>query len=273
MIHPNLLNPWGLTDAKPEYMHLFNFDIALLGYQGTVIPVLLTVYIMCVIDKNLRKVVPNSIDLLVTPFVTVIVTGFVTFIAVGPLGRMLGTGISNALTYVYDHAGFLAGLIFGGAYSLIVLTGVHHSFHAIEAGLLNDIGRNYLLPIWAMSNVAQGGAGLAVFFLAKRAKTKEIALPAAFSAFLGITEPVIFGVNLRYRKPFIAAMIGGALGGAFVVFTKVAANAYGLTGIPMIAIAAPFGLQNVVNYVIGMLIAVAVSFILTIIFKVKEVEK
>ena len=106
---------------------------------------------------------PNSIDLLVTPFVTVIVTGFVTFIAVGPLGRMLGTGISNALTYVYDHAGFLAGLIFGGAYSLIVLTGVHHSFHAIEAGLLNDIGRNYLLPIWAMSNVAQGGAGLAVF--------------------------------------------------------------------------------------------------------------
>ncbi|MGE6625038.1 sucrose-specific PTS transporter subunit IIBC [Bacillus pumilus] len=273
MIHPNLLNPWGLTDAKPEYMHLFNFDIALLGYQGTVIPVLLTVYIMCLVEKNLRKVVPNSIDLLVTPFVTVIVTGFVTFIAVGPLGRMLGTGISNALTFIYDHAGFLAGLIFGGAYSLIVLTGVHHSFHAIEAGLLNDIGRNYLLPIWAMSNVAQGGAGLAVFFLAKRAKTKEIALPAAFSAFLGITEPVIFGVNLRYRKPFIAAMIGGALGGAFVVFTKVAANAYGLTGIPMIAIAAPFGVQNVVNYVIGMLIAVAVSFTLTIIFKVKEVEK
>mgnify|MGYP002655985820 FL=1 len=273
MIHPNLLNPWGLIEAKPEYMHLFNFDIALLGYQGTVIPVLLTVYLMCLIEKNLRKVVPNSIDLLVTPFVTVIVTGFVTFIAVGPLGRMLGTGISSALTFVYDHAGFLAGLIFGGAYSLIVLTGVHHSFHAIEAGLLNDIGRNYLLPIWAMSNVAQGGAGLAVFFLTKRAKTKEIALPAAFSAFLGITEPVIFGVNLRYRKPFIAAMIGGAVGGAFVVFTKVAANAYGLTGIPMIAIAAPFGLQNVVNYVIGMLIAVAVSFILTIIFKVKEVEK
>lgn len=273
MIHPNLLNPWGLTDAKPEYMHLFNFDIALLGYQGTVIPVLLTVYIMCLVEKNLRKVVPNSIDLLVTPFVTVIVTGFVTFIAVGPLGRMLGTGISNALTFIYDHAGFLAGLIFGGAYSLIVLTGVHHSFHAIEAGLLNDIGRNYLLPIWAMSNVAQGGAGLAVFFLAKRAKTKEIALPAAFSAFLGITEPVIFGVNLRYRKPFIAAMIGGALGGAFVVFTKVAANAYGLTGIPMIAIAAPFGVQNVVNYVIGMSIAVAVSFTLTIILKVKEVEK
>ena len=86
---------------------------------------------------------------------------------------MLGTGISNALTFIYDHAGFLAGLIFGGAYSLIVLTGVHHSFHAIEAGLLNDIGRNYLLPIWAMSNVAQGGQDW-LFFLAKRAKQKKL---------------------------------------------------------------------------------------------------
>ncbi|MEC2312255.1 sucrose-specific PTS transporter subunit IIBC [Bacillus velezensis] len=272
MIHPALLNPWGLADASPDFMQLFGFDIALLGYQGTVIPVLLAVYIMSKVEKGTRKIVPHAFDLLVTPFVTVIVTGFITFIAIGPLGRAIGSGITVSLTYVYDHAGIVAGLLFGGLYPLIVLTGVHHSFHAIEAGLIADLGRNYILPIWSMANVAQGAAGLAVFFLTKKAKMKEIALPAAFSAFLGVTEPVIFGVNLRYRKPFIAGMIGGALGGAYVVVTGVAANAYGLTGIPMIAITAPLGLGNLINYLIGIGIASVSAFIAAYIMGAKEKE-
>ncbi|MCP6680830.1 sucrose-specific PTS transporter subunit IIBC [Bacillus nakamurai] len=273
MIHPELLNPWGLADASPGYMELFGFNIALLGYQGTVIPVLLAVYIMSKVEKGTRKAVPHALDLLVTPFVTVIVTGFITFIAIGPLGRAIGSGITVSLTYVYDHAGIAAGLIFGGLYPLIVLTGVHHSFHAIEAGLIADLGRNYILPIWSMANVAQGAAGLAIFFLTKKAKTKEIALPAAFSAFLGVTEPVIFGVNLRYRKPFIAGMIGGALGGAYVVVTGVAANAYGLTGIPMIAITAPLGLGNLLHYLIGMGIASVTAFIAAYVMGAKEKEE
>lgn len=272
LTHPALLNPWGLAEAKPEYLNFAGMDIAMLGYQGTVIPILLAVYVMSKIEKGLRKIVPNSIDLLVTPFLTIISTGFIALIAIGPIGRGLGTLITTTLTYVYDTAGFMAGLIFGGTYSLIVLTGVHHSFHAIEAGLLADLGKNYLLPIWSMANVAQGGAGLAVFFMTKRAKTKEIALPGAFSAFLGITEPVIFGVNLRYRNPFIGGMIGGALGGAYVVFTNVAANAYGLTGIPMIAIVAPFGTSAIINYLIGFVIAVAGAFIATMLLGLKEEE-
>ncbi|MGG4489450.1 sucrose-specific PTS transporter subunit IIBC [Metabacillus idriensis] len=272
LTHPALLNPWGLAEAKPEYLNFAGMDIAMLGYQGTVIPILLAVYMMSKIEKGLRKIVPNSIDLLVTPFLTIISTGFIALIAIGPIGRGLGTLITTTLTYVYDTAGFMAGLIFGGTYSLIVLTGVHHSFHAIEAGLLADLGKNYLLPIWSMANVAQGGAGLAVFFMTKRAKTKEIALPGAFSAFLGITEPVIFGVNLRYRNPFIGSMIGGALGGAYVVFTNVAANAYGLTGIPMIAIVAPFGTSAIMNYLIGFVIAAAGAFIATLLLGLKEEE-
>ncbi|MDA7025312.1 sucrose-specific PTS transporter subunit IIBC [Bacillus sp. CLL-7-23] len=273
LIHPSLFNPWGLAEGTPGVMDLFGLKLEMLGYQGTVIPILLAVYVMSKIEKGVRKIVPNAIDLLVTPFVTIISSGFIAFIAIGPLGRMLGTGISTALTNVYEFAGPVAGLVFGGTYSLIVLTGVHHSFHAIEAGLLADIGKNYLLPIWSMANVAQGGAGLAVFFMAKRAKTKEIALPAAFSAFLGITEPVIFGVNLRYRKPFIGAMVGGALGAAYVVFMDVAANAYGLTGIPMIAIAAPLGNANLINYLIGMVIAVSVAFVTAFFLGIKEDEK
>jgi PTS system sucrose-specific IIC component len=272
MTHPDLLNPWGLADAKPEYMDFMGMDVALIGYQGTVVPVLLAVFVMSMIEKNLRKIVPSAVDLLVTPFVTVILTGFITLLAIGPLGNAIGSGITVVLNFVYDYGSVFAGLIFGGMYSLIVITGVHHSFHAIEAGLLAELGFNYLLPIWSMANVAQGGAGLAVYFLAKRAKTKELALPASLSAFLGITEPVIFGVNLRYRKPFIGAAIGGALGGAYVVLTNVVANAYGLTGIPMIAILVEFGTVNVVNYLIGFAIAVVGAFVATWIMGIKEEE-
>ncbi|WP_209123771.1 sucrose-specific PTS transporter subunit IIBC [Alkalihalobacillus sp. BA299] len=273
MTHPALLNPWILGNAEPEMLPFLGFEIALIGYQGTVIPVLLAVYFMSKIEKGLRKVVPNSVDLLVIPFVTIMATGFISIMLIGPLGTFVGDGITTILNFVYNNVGFVAGLLFGGTYSLIVLTGVHHSFHAIEAGLIASIGINYLLPIWSMANIAQGGAGLAVFFKSKRAKTKEVALPSAFSAFLGITEPVIFGVNLRYRRPFIGAMIGGALAGAYVVFTNVAATAYGLTGIPMIAIVWPLGTINLMNYLIGFAIALVSSFVATWILGFKEEEK
>ncbi|MGR9048129.1 sucrose-specific PTS transporter subunit IIBC [Halobacillus faecis] len=267
MTHPNLLNPWGLSDAQPETLDFLGFGVEMLGYQGTVIPVLLTVYVMAKMEQAFRKVVPNAIDLLLTPFLTVIFTGFVALLVVGPLGRTLGNGLTSVLGVVYDTAGPIAGLIFGGLYSTIVLTGVHHSFHAIEAELLN-VGGNYLLPIWAMANVAQGGATIAVFFKTKSKKTKEIALPAGISAFLGITEPAIFGVNLKYRRPFIGAAIGGALGGAYVVFTKVMANGIGLTGLPMFAIA-----QDPINYGIGCLIAIGGSIVATLLLGWNEDTK
>jgi sucrose PTS system EIIBCA or EIIBC component len=268
MTHPALLNPWGLSNATPETIDFFGLNVEMLGYQGTVIPVLLTVYLMTKIEKGLRKVIPNVVDILLTPFLTIIITGFVALLVVGPLGRALGNGITTVLDIVYSTAGPIAGLLFGGLYSMIVITGVHHSFHAIEAELLAKIGGNYLLPIWAMANVAQGGATLAVFFKTKNKKTKEIAIPAAVSAFLGITEPAIFGVNLKYRRPFIAAAIGGALGGAYVVFTQVMANGIGLTGIPMFAIA-----KDPVNYGIGFLIAVVGAFVTTYILGWKEDSK
>ncbi|KGX93794.1 PTS sugar transporter [Pontibacillus halophilus JSM 076056 = DSM 19796] len=265
MTHPELLNPWGLQGgASPETMEFIGMNVELLGYQGTVIPVLLTVYAMSKIERGVRKITPSAIDLLVTPFVTVIVTGFVALLVIGPLGRVVGNGVTFALDAVYGFGSGLAGLVFGGTYSLIVLTGVHHSFHAIEAELLNS-GGNYLLPIWSMANVAQGGAGLAVFFKTKNKKTKELAIPAATSAFLGITEPVIFGVNMKYRRPFIAALIGGALGGFYVTMMGVEANGIGLTGAPMAAIA-----TDVLNYVIGFAIAVGTAFIATFLLGWKE---
>lgn len=168
-------------------------NIDMIGYQGTVLPVLLCVYVMSVIEKQLRKHVPNSLDLLITPFLTVMITGFLSLIIIGPAGYKIGDGITYILNTVYEVAGPIAGFIFGGLYSTIVLTGLHHSFHAIEAGLLanKEIGVNFLLPIWSMANVAQGGAALAVYFKTKNDKTKKIAIPSALSAFLGVTEPAI----------------------------------------------------------------------------------
>ncbi|MDZ4957052.1 PTS sucrose transporter subunit IIBC, partial [Clostridium perfringens] len=163
--------------------------------------------------------------------------------------NMLGHGISNFLTFSLDKFGILAGLLFGGTYSAIVITGIHHSFHAIELGLIADTGVNTLLPIWSMANFAQGGAALAVYFMTKDKKMKSIALPSAISSFVGITEAAIFGVNLRYRKPFIGAALGGAIAGAYVVFTKVGMTAVGVTGIPGITITEA---SSMGNYLIGL---------------------
>ena len=237
LTHPALTNAWGVA-AGFHTMNFFGIEVAMIGYQGTVFPVLLAVWFMSVLEKQLRRVIPDALDLILTPFLTVIIAGFVALLVIGPAGRMLGDGISFVLSTLIAHAGWLAGLVFGGLYSVIVITGVHHSFHAIEAGLLGNpaIGVNFLLPIWAMANVAQGGACLAVWFKTKDVKIKAISLPSGFSALLGITEAAIFGINLRFMKPFIAGLIGGALGGAWVVSVHVYMTAVGLTGLPGMAI-------------------------------------
>jgi len=267
MIHPALQNAWTLGDGIEKSIDIFGLSIGMVGYQGTVLPVLLAVWIMGMIERNIRKVVPDFLDIIVTPFITILVAGFITLVAIGPFGRLLGSGISSALSLIYDHGGAAAGLIFGGIYSTIVITGVHHSFHAIEAELIKNVGVNFLLPIWSMANVAQGGAAVAVYFKTKDEKIKSIAIPAATSCLLGITEAAIFGVNLRLVRPFIAAAIGGAIGGAYVVFMKVGMTAVGLTGIPGISIIQPTG---VINYIIGMILAFGGAFAFTYLLGFKK---
>lgn len=272
LTHPSLLNPAELGSHIPDTMNVLGYKIPLVGYQGTVIPMLLSVYVMSKVEKGLRRFVPQSLDLLVIPFVTVTFTAFLSLAVIGPLGMLIGGLITSGLEYVYHYGGFMAGLLLGGLYALFVITGLHHSLHAIEAGLLVDptVGVNFLLPIWSMANVAQGGAALAVYFKTKSTRLRKIAIPAALSAFLGIIEPVIFGINLRLVKPFIGAAIGGALGGAYVVFTHVKANSYGLTGIPMIPIVTPLDLLNITHYLIGFAISVIAAFIAAWVLGMKE---
>ncbi|CNF23914.1 TPA: PTS sucrose transporter subunit IIBC [Yersinia enterocolitica] len=267
LTHPALTNAWGVAGGF-HTMNFFGMEVAMIGYQGTVFPVLLAVWFMSILEKRLHKIIPDALDLILTPFLTVIITGFVALLFIGPAGRVLGDGISLVLSTLITHAGWLAGLLFGGLYSVIVITGIHHSFHAIEAGLLGNpnIGVNFLLPIWSMANVAQGGACLAVYFKTRDAKIKAIVIPSAFSAMLGITEAAIFGINLRFIKPFLAALAGGALGGAWVVANHVNMTAVGLTGIPGIAIVQG---NSIVNYLIGLVIAFGAAFIISLLLKYK----
>ncbi|MDN0112322.1 sucrose-specific PTS transporter subunit IIBC [Yersinia mollaretii] len=267
LTHPALTNAWGVAGGF-HTMNFFGMEVAMIGYQGTVFPVLLAVWFMSLLEKRLRKVIPDALDLILTPFLTVIITGFVALLFIGPAGRVLGDGVSLVLSTLITHAGWLAGLLFGGLYSIIVITGIHHSFHAIEAGLLGNpnIGVNFLLPIWSMANVAQGGACLAVYFKTRDAKIKAIVIPSAFSAMLGITEAAIFGINLRFIKPFLAALAGGALGGAWVVGNHVNMTAVGLTGIPGIAIVQG---NSIINYLIGLVVAFSSAFIISLLLKYK----
>ncbi|WP_205065110.1 sucrose-specific PTS transporter subunit IIBC [Pantoea coffeiphila] len=267
LTHPALTNAWGVASGF-HTMNFFGLEIAMIGYQGTVFPVLLAVWFMSHCEKTLRKFIPNALDIILTPFLTVVISGFVALLVIGPAGRGLGEGISLVLSTLIAHAGWLAGLIFGGLYSVIVITGVHHSFHAIEAGLLGNpsIGVNFLLPIWSMANVAQGGACLAVWFKTRDVRTRSIVLPSAFSAMLGITEAAIFGINLRFIKPFIAGLIGGALGGAWVVAMHVNMVAVGLTALPGLAIVQS---SSMINYLIGMVIAFVTAFVLSLLLKIK----
>jgi sucrose PTS system EIIBCA or EIIBC component len=268
MVHPDMLNAWAqgqavLEGAVPTWT-LFGWEIAKIGYQGTVLPVLVAVWFLAIVEKWLRKRMPTVLDMLFTPLFAVIATGFATILVIGPIMRWTGELISDFFITLLDFGGPVAGFIMGGTYSLLVITGVHHSFHAVELGLIADpaVGANPLLPIWSMSNVAQGAAALAAWLLIRHraTKIKDIAIPSSVSAFLGITEPALFGVNLRLLTPFLGALIGGACAGAFVVATDVTMTSIGATGLPGTALVTP---DKIPMYFVGMAISISVAMAAT----------
>jgi len=268
MVHPDLLNAWGQGQAALEgtipTWSLFGWEIDRIGYQGTVLPVLVAVWFLSIVEKWLHKRMPTVVDMLFTPLLSLIATGFATILVIGPIMRVVGDLISDFFINLLDFGGPVAGAIMGGTYSFLVITGLHHSFHAVELGLIADpaVGNNPLLPIWSMSNVAQGGGALMAYFLIRNraTKIKDIAIPSAVSAFLGITEPALFGVNLRLLTPFLGALVGGAAAGAWVVGTDVTMNSIGATGVPGTALVTP---EKIPQYFIGMLISASVAMLAT----------
>lgn len=274
MVHPDLLNAYSLgTGVEIPTWNLFGLTVQAVGYQGTVLPVLAVSFILASIEKRLHKVTPTWLDNLTTPLISVMVTGFLTFIFVGPLLRTAGDLLASGITWIYNTLGFVGGAIFGLFYAPICLTGMHHSFIAIETQLIaaaNTTGGSFIFPTAAMNNVAQGAAVIAVLLATKDKKIKSICSASGVSAFLGITEPAMFGVTLKLRYPFYGAMIGSACGSAYVAATKTLAVALGAAGLPGFISIAP---QNWMNYFIAMAISVVVSFVVTTILFKKYCEK
>ena len=243
MVSPSLLSAYSMTDAaaaakfwaytdQSSVWNLFGLEVTKVGYQAMVIPTLVVTWIMCLIEKSLHKVLKGTADFLLTPLITLLITGFLAFVIVGPVTRELSNYLTYGINWAYTTLGVFGGLIFGFFYSAIVVTGLHQSFPAIEIPLLPSNGGvgDFIFPIASMANVAQGAAALAVFFKTRDGKLKGLAGAGGVSAVFGITEPAIFGVNLRLRWPFYCAMVAAAIGSAGVALLDVRGQALGAAG-------------------------------------------
>ena len=262
MIHPSLQNAYtvateGVQQTQSVFFGLFKIDMV--GYQGHVIPVIIAVWILAVIEKKLHKIVPEVLDLFVTPLVSVFVTGYLTLSIVGPIFVWAENAILGAIQWMLTLPLGIGSLIMGGLYAPTVVTGIHQMYTAIDIGQLAKYGVTYWLPLASAANVAQGAAALAVGIKSKDKKIKSLALPSSLSAFMGITEPAIFGVNLRFFKPFIAGSIGGGCGALYASLVHLGAKGTGVTGIFGILLC----LNQPLQYLIEMVIAVGVAFVIS----------
>ena len=269
LVHPALADGWNyaktLMEGNIKYWNVLGLEIEKVGYQGTVIPTIVSAWVLATLEKTFRKFVPSYLDNLITPLFSLFIAGFLAFTVIGPFGREAGSLISDGLTWLYDTLGFFGGAIFGTFYAPIVITGMHQTFIAVETQLLADVARTggtFIFPIAAMSNIAQGAACLGVALALKDAKVRGLAVPSGISALLGITEPAMFGVNLRYRQAFIAAMIGSGLASAFIAFFNVKAIALGAAGFLGVPSIKP---DSLAMYSVGMAISFIVAFSLSFI--------
>ncbi|AUZ25593.1 PTS trehalose transporter subunit IIBC [Bacillus subtilis] len=262
LVHPDLLNAWGYGAAeqsgKIPVWNLFGLEVQKVGYQGQVLPILLASYMLAKIEMFLTKRTPEGIQLLVVAPITLLVTGFASFIIIGPVTFAIGNVLTSGLISVFGSFAALGGLLYGGLYSALVITGMHHTFLAVDLQLIGSkLGGTFLWPMLALSNIAQGSAALAMMFNVKDEKQKGLSLTSGISAYLGITEPAIFGVNLRYRFPFIIAMISSGLAGMYISSQGVLASSVGVGGVP--------GIFSIMSqywgaFAIGMAIVLIVPF-------------
>lgn len=246
-------------------LHIFGFGVDLVGFQGGIIVALLMGLVTAKLDIFFEKKVPEVIRLLVSPLLTTLVSSFLLFLLIGPIGRGLASGITGVLVWMTKNLGIFGYAAFSGVQQLIVITGLHHVFGAIETQLLVDTGRNFLNPLMSVAIIAQGGAVLGYMVRnMKNAKAKELCIPSFVSVLFGITEPALFGVNIRYRYPLAGGCIGGAVGGAIVYITNLAALGFGTTVVPGIALADPTH-NGYINYVIAHIVALGTGFFMTLI--------
>ena len=275
MLDGSLANAYsiGTSGFNPEILDLFGLKIQMVGFQGGIIVALMMGYIVAQLDKFFEKKIPSVIKLLVSPMLTVFISTFLLFTIVGPIGRELSNYITGGLVWVSTEFGLIGYMIFAGLQQIIVITGLHHILNAAEAQLIATTGRDFLNPLMSVALISQGGAVLGYYLLhRKERKVAEIALPSFVSILFGISEPAIFGVNLKYKFPLIAGCIAGAIAGAFVYIFKLSSLGFGATAIPGITIIDPAN-NGYINYIIVHLIGLVLGIVICYTFGKAKTKK
>jgi PTS system trehalose-specific IIC component len=261
LVSPQLMNAYLIGQQAPDAWNFGLFAIQKVGYQAQVIPAILAGALLAYIETSLKKIVPSYLYLVVVPFVSLLLAVILAHSLIGPFGRWIGDGVAFAAKSVMTGSFAPIGAsLFGFLYAPLVITGVHHTTNAVDLQLVQSMGGTPIWPLIALSNIAQASAVMGIIFISRKANEREISVPAAISAYLGVTEPAMYGINLRYKFPMLCAMVGSALAGLVCGYSGVLANCIGVGGLPGILSIQP---QFWGIYAVAMLIAIAVPMLLT----------
>lgn len=272
LVSPQLLNAYSVSSTSAaeiaqNYTWDFGFfTIDKIGYQAQVIPAMLAGFLLVYLERFFRKWIPEAVSMIFVPLFSLLPTILAAHMVLGPIGWQIGSGISWVVNAgLTSPLNWLFGFIFGGLYAPLVITGLHHTTLAIDSQLVADFGTTNLWPMIMLSNIAQGTAVLAIWFLHRGNKKEEqVSVPATISAYMGVTEPAMFGINLKYVYPFVAAMVGSAFGGMLITATNTPALGIGVGGLPGFL---SFKIENYPMVFISMAVTIAITFVCTIIFR------
>ncbi|HAS6906700.1 TPA: PTS trehalose transporter subunit IIBC [Vibrio parahaemolyticus] len=263
LVSPQLMNAYLIGKQAPEVWDFGLFVIEKVGYQAQVIPAMLAGMALAFIETHLKRIIPSYLYLVVVPFVSLIASVILAHSIIGPFGRMLGDGVAFAAKAAMtgDFA-MIGSTIFGFLYAPLVITGIHHTTNAVDLQLMQELGGTPIWPLIALSNIAQASAVVGIIIISKKQDEREISVPAAISAYLGVTEPAMYGINLKYKFPMLSAMIGSACAAALCGSAGVMANGIGVGGLPGILSIQP---QFWGIFALAMLVAMVVPAALTLI--------
>ncbi|MBT2685354.1 PTS transporter subunit EIIC [Bacillus sp. ISL-37] len=264
---PALGGAAGILIINPGLANITLFGEALVPGRGGLIGVMLAAVFIAMLEKRIRKFVPSSLDIIITPTLSLLITGIATLFVLQPVGGWISDLITKGLLGILDVGGILAGLVLAGTFLPLVVTGLHQGLTPVHMELINTIGDDPLLPILAMGGAGQVGAAFAIYFKTKNERLKKVIKGGLPVGMLGIGEPLIFGVTLPLGRPFITACLGAAVGGAFQAFFKIATIAIGVSGIPLVFLVHT---NQILLYLLGLLIAYVFGFIFTWTFGFKE---
>ncbi len=264
LVSPQLMNAYAIGKEVPQVWDFGLFVIEKVGYQAQVIPAMLAGVALAFIETNLKRIVPSYLYLVVVPFVSIIVSVVLAHSLIGPIGRTIGDGVAFAAKAAMtgDFA-ILGAMVFGFFYAPLVITGVHHTTNAVDLQLMQELGGTPIWPLIALSNIAQASAVVGIIIISRKNGERDISVPAAISAYLGVTEPAMYGINLKYKFPMLSAMVGSAVAAAICGSAGVMANGIGVGGLPGILSIQP---QYWTIYSIAMLVAILLPAALTLFF-------